>query len=191
MADRCTGQKTSGDPCKGWRVPGSDKCRRHLPNPVARARAAVRAEVLAWGLGDTTVSPDETLLRLISQSAARVQRLSSRLEELVEEHGGDLAEAMVGDSMMVTGDGELVKVGEYVRGLCQLEAQERDRLAGFCAKAIAAGLAERQVRLAERMGQQIAEVLRAVLGDPELGLTAAQREAAPATIRRHLAAVAS
>jgi hypothetical protein len=34
-------------------------------------------------------------------------------------------------------------------GLAQLEAQERDRCAGFAAKAVAAGLAERTVRIAE------------------------------------------
>jgi hypothetical protein len=54
--------------------------------------------------------------------------------------------------------------GEAIRGLVQLEAQERDRAAGMAAKAVAAGLATRQVELAERQGQLVAEVIRAGTG---------------------------
>jgi hypothetical protein len=36
-----------------------------------KAKAAVRAEVLNWGLGDSHVDPGEVLLRLVNQSAAR------------------------------------------------------------------------------------------------------------------------
>lgn len=238
-APRCTGRKKNGDPCSGWRAPGSTLCKRHLFNPTARAKAAVRAEVSAWGLTDAHEDPGEVLLRLVTQSAARVRRYSALLEEAYEaaerlktahEAGGLLAKldtevetweddngrthyesaavqaakldlerifnqggvaALVGATYSASNSGALYATGEAIRGLAELEAKERDRCAGFAAKAIAAGLAERQVRLAERQGALIADVLRAVLGDPELGLTAAQREAAPAAIRRHLHAVAS
>jgi hypothetical protein len=40
--------------------------------------------------------------------------------------------------------------GEAIRGLADLEAKERERCANFATKAIAAGLAERTVRIAER-----------------------------------------
>lgn len=185
MAARCTGHKKNGEPCKGWRHPGSTVCKRHLPNPQARANAAVRAEVMRWGLDAVTVDPGETLLKLVSQSAARAQRYADELEELVGE-SASLREALVAQAY-----GEFGPVGEYVRGLATLEAQERDRCATFAAKAIAAGLAERQVRLAERQGALIADVLRAVLSDATLGLSDEQRRAAPDVIRRHLAAVAS
>lgn len=239
-APRCTGKKTSGEACRGWRVEGSDKCRRHLPNPKARANAAVRAEVSAWGLLDKHEDPGEVLLRLVTQSSARVQRYSALLEEAYDaadrlkqaheaqalvaegaldreptvdpETGKPLYEpadvqqakadlerifnlggvaALVGVTYSASNSGALYATGEAIRGLAELEAKERDRCAGFATKAIAAGLAERQVRLAEKQGQMIADVLRAVLGDPELGLSAEQRAAAPATIRRHLALVAS
>jgi hypothetical protein len=39
--------------------------------------------------------------------------------------------------------------GEAIRGLADLEAKERERCANFATKAIAAGLAERTVRVAE------------------------------------------
>lgn len=183
-AARCTGHRNDGEPCKGWRVPGSDKCRRHLPNPKARANAAVRAEVISWGLGDVHVDPGEVLLRLVSQSARRAEDYAAELERHVAE-SPSLREALVAQAY-----GEFGPVGEYVRGLVALESQERDRCAAMAAKAIAAGLATRQVELAERMGQQMSEVLRAVLADPSLGLSAQQQSAVPGLVRRHLAIAA-
>jgi hypothetical protein len=43
--------------------------------------------------------------------------------------------------------------GEAIRGLADLEAKERERCGNFASKAVAAGLAERTVRIAERQGQ--------------------------------------
>jgi hypothetical protein len=40
--------------------------------------------------------------------------------------------------------------GEAIRGLADLEAKERERCADFASKAVAAGRAERTVRVAER-----------------------------------------
>lgn len=183
-APRCTAHKKNGDPCLGWRVDGADKCRRHLFNPQARAKAAVRAEVMAWGLDAPTVDPGETLLRLVSQAAARAQRYAAELEDMVA------GEANLRDALIREAHGEFGPVGEYARGLVMLEAQERERCASWCVKAIAAGLAERTVRLAEKQGALIADVLRSVMGDETLGLSEEQRRAMPDVIRRHLAAVA-
>lgn len=232
---RCTSKRSDGKPCQGWRVTGSTKCRRHLPNPRERAQVAVRAEVLNWGLGDAHVDPGEVLLRLVSQSAARASHYAQLLEdaydaaerlkrahearELIEvppekeyDDEGKLLDppaavqqavedlerifnlggvaALVGNTYAASNTGSLYATGEALRGLAKLESDERDRLGGFCAKAIAAGLAERQVRLAERHGALIADVLRAVLGDPKLGLSQEQRRRAPDVIRAHLQAVA-
>lgn len=46
------------------------------------------------------------------------------------------------------------------------------------------------MRLAERMGDLLALVLEALVGDPELALTDAQRAVAPAVVSRHLALLA-
>jgi hypothetical protein len=151
-------------PCENHAIVGADVCRMHGgAAPQVKARAAVRAEVMRWGLGDTTVDPGEVLLRLVSQSAARAERLAVEIELLAEKHGGDLAAAMIGDSLVLDRDGNEVKVGEYIRGLVQLEAQERDRCAGFATKAVAAGLAERQVRLAERQAEVVIKAVEAAL----------------------------
>jgi sulfite reductase beta subunit-like hemoprotein len=133
---------------------------------------------MAWGLGDVCADPGEVLLRLVTQSAARAERYAAELERLVAEKPA-LRDALVGDAY-----GEGGKTGEYVRGIARLEAEERDRCASFATKAIAAGLAERQVRLAERQGALIAGVIQAILGD--LRLTAEQQLLVPTVVPNRL-----
>jgi hypothetical protein len=147
---------------------------------VVRAARAVREEVVAWGLGDTKTDPGELLLRLVTQAAIRADAYARELERVVEE-ADDLKKALTGDTFAATDVGA-VKTGEYIRALTQLEANERDRAANFATKAIAAGLAERQVRLAERQAELAARFVHAVLAD--LGLD--NTPEAQAAIRRHL-----
>jgi hypothetical protein len=66
---------------------------------------------------------------------------------------------------------------------------ERDRLARISKAALDAGVQERAIVLAERAGAALADVLRAIFGDPELGLTEAQRKRLPDLLRRHLEVV--
>jgi len=162
----CVGKNRRGEPCGKWAVRGATVCRSHgAASPHVKARAAVRAEILDWGLNDATEDPGAILLRLVTQSAARAQRYAAELEDLVDAEG--LAAAMVGDTVVATKYGT-EKSGEYIRGLAQLEAQERDRCVNFATKAIAAGLAERQVRLAERQGEMLAAVVTAALAEVAL-----------------------
>jgi hypothetical protein len=58
--------------------------------------------------------------------------------------------------------------GEAIRGLADLEAKERERCANFAGKAVAAGLAERTVRVAERQGQLMVEMVQAALREVNL-----------------------
>lgn len=74
--------KQSGQQCKRKAIPGGAVCRYHGGGPQqVQAKAAVRAELLGWGLGDATVNPGEVLLRLVTQSAARAERYAILLEE--------------------------------------------------------------------------------------------------------------
>lgn len=225
--------KVLSRPCENHAINGGTVCTAHGGKaPQVAAKAAVRAEVMKWGLGDTTVDPGETLLRLVSQSAARVELYGRLLQEAYEaaerlktahaaerlvyerdddsprddEDGPEAAEvqtaradldriftvggvaALVGSTYSASNLGSVYATGEAIRGLAQLEAAERERCAGFAAKAVAAGLAMRQVELAERQGTLIAELLAAVFD--ELDMTDAQREAAPDVLDRHLRLVA-
>lgn len=185
---RCIAKRSDGQPCRRWAIKGGATCTSHGgAAPQVRAKAAVRAEIDWWGLGDTTVDPGETLLRLLSQAVARAEKYAAQVAAQVEEHG--LYDALVGDRLIQDPDsGRVTKIDEYVRAMALIEAQERDRAARFAKMAIEAGLAERQVRLAERQGALIEQVLVAAF--EHLGLTVEQRRAAPAAIREALAIVA-
>lgn len=180
----CNAHKVStGRPCMRPPNKGGTVCRNHGGGNLKRiAQDALVHEVRNWGLGDANIDPGETLLRLLTQSVRRANDYAYTLSEMVQEHG--LHDALVGDRMVMSESGKLTKIDEYVKGLARLEADERDRAGGFAAKAIAAGLAERQVRIAERLGDQLAEMLRAIFDD--LDLTDAQRDAVPTVLDRHL-----
>lgn len=182
---KCIGHNVRGEPCGRDAIAGGVVCQTHGGQaPKVKAKAAVRAEVMRWGLTDIAADPGEVLLRLVTQSARRADRYAEELERIVAE-APSLEEAFVGDSYAVVGE-ELQKVGEYLKGMAVLEAQERDRCANFAAKAVAAGLEERMVRLAEQQGALVADVLRKVFDDPDLGLTPEQRRSARKLAARHL-----
>jgi hypothetical protein len=65
------------------------------------------------------------------------------------------------------------------------------RLARIAKMCLDVGLDARRVQLAERQGELIADVIRKVLDDPDLGLTATQRRAAGQSAALHLRAVAA
>jgi hypothetical protein len=207
---RCNVKSKNGY-CTQWPIQGTKRCRSHPGKPIAKAKAegAVVVEVMRWGLGDSTVDPGETLLRLVSQSAARVDLYSRLLAEAYEaaerlqaaqaapqsdllaaetarldlervfNTGG--VGALIGHQYAADKQAGVFATGEAIRGLARLEGEERDRCANFATKAVAAGLAERQVRLAERQGAMLgailADVVRALGGDPgEPGTAALVRE---------------
>jgi hypothetical protein len=196
-----------GGPCAANVIKGTTGCWRHAGKSRAKAKAqgAVVVELQRWGLGDSTVDPGETLLRLVSQSAARVDLYSRLLGEAYEaaerlqraqaapqsdllaaetarldlerifNTGG--VGALIGHQYAADKQAGVFATGEAIRGLARLEGEERDRCANFATKAVAAGLAERQVRLAERQGAMLgailADVVRALGGDPAEPATAA------------------
>lgn len=179
----CQATTSAGEPCKRSAVKGGSVCAKHGGSaPQVKALAAVRYEVSQWQLGDAVDDPGEVLLRLVTQSRMRVERYSAEIERKVAELGPDatLESVLIGDTMISTEFGA-EKSGEYIRGLVQLEALERDRLANFASKAVAAGLAERQVRMAERSGVLLVRMLEMV--SESLGLSAEQRAAMPDVIR--------
>ena len=64
-------------------------------------------------------------------------------------------------------------------------------MARIAKMALDAGVAERQVRMAEKYGTQLAKVIQDIFMDAELALTPAQRAALPALLRRHLVAAST
>jgi hypothetical protein len=198
---QCKATARTGNRCKNKAIPGGTVCRFHGgASPHVASKAAVRAEVFNWGLGDSTVDPGEVLLRLVTQSAARAERYAMLLEEAYEAaerlkrsfdagaldideskeiaetaredldrifHTGGVA-ALVGNTYGAAKDVGVYVTGEAIRGLADLEAKECERCANFATKAIAAGLAERTVRIAERQGQLMVEMVQAALREVDL-----------------------
>lgn len=133
--------------------------------PQIQRKALVRATLHEWGLADEHVDPGETLLRLVSQSARRAAFYSDLLRQAyeAEDQSGPKdpfqlprgVGALIGAKFTADRDGTLVPTEEVIRGLVGLETRERKLCADFATKAIAAGLAERQVRLAEAQGAAI------------------------------------
>lgn len=157
----------------------------------AKAQGAVVVELSRWGLTDAKVDPAETLLRLLAQSRRRADLYAGLLQQAFDgdpdfpaELGGAGVAALIGHKYDLTRDGDPVAVAEAVRGLVELEAAERDRCARFAKLALDAGIAERQVRIAESQGALLASAMRYLLR--ELGLTDDQAVRAPAITARAL-----
>jgi hypothetical protein len=148
---KCSAKNKAGNPCGLWAMKGGFVCGKHGGRaPQVAAKAAVRAELSAWGVTDEKIDPGEQLLRLVTQSAAR---------------------------------GDLYKTGEYIRGLARIEADERDRCATFCTKAVAAGLMQKQTDLAKAQGELLVKSLQVILD--RVSLTDGQKQ----EVKRELKAI--
>jgi hypothetical protein len=200
VSQQCTATSTTtGRQCQRRATTGATVCRAHgAGSPKVKAMAAVRAtinrEAMNWGLDAPDVDPGTFLLALVAQAHMRVKLYAQQLEEFItekEKQGIPVRTALIGEIWSNTTEGVPEKVGEALRGFVQAEASERDRAATLCKTAIAAGLAERQVRLAEAHGALIADVFRRVMRDPLLGLSLEQRRLVPQLAERYLGELAA
>lgn len=194
-------RRSDGELCRAVVVEGTKSCYRHAGVTLKehKARGAIVTELAKWGLDGRTSLPDpgEILLRLVAQSADRVRLYSALLAEafaateagnaldpVMRQHG---VGALIGYRYGVDRDGNTFPVEEAIRGLTQLEAMERDRLTSQSAKAIAAGLAERQVRMAETQGVLLVSAIRAMMD--ELDLSPEQQARVGEVVARNLRAI--
>jgi hypothetical protein len=163
-------------------------CPRHggaAPQVLAAAvrrqeQAAAIAAVTTYGL-PREVAPDVALLEEVHRTAGHVAWLADvvgRLER--EEVTWGLAEETdvpAGDS---GGGGVLTKHKAGVNIWVKLYQEERRHLASVCRDALAAGIAERQVRLAEQQGALLAGAVNRILEG--LGLSKEQWERVPQVV---------
>jgi hypothetical protein len=169
----CGARKKNGQPCRNFAGEGTDhlgigRCKFHLGNtPAHKAHAAnVEAQQRMIQLGGPIeMRPHEALLSMMYLASGHVAWLREEIGEL-DDLGTKKAEA-----------------------LTRLYGEERDRVARVAKAALDAGVAERQVALAEQYGSAIAVVLRAIFSDPELDLSRAQQRTLPTVLRRHIHAV--
>lgn len=174
---QCGGHVT-GRTCQKYAIEGGTVCRSHGGNaPQVRAAAEARlaeqramAEVQRLGL-PVEVDPVQALLEDLYEKAG----LCAWLRVEVEALDGTDGSPILGRNRHQ----ERVLHPVYVAWTHAMEA--RANAAALCVKV---GIAERQVAIAEKQGELIAQVIRAALAD--LGLTAEQQRAALAGAGRHL-----
>src|SRR5690348_12449815 len=82
---QCRATSRAGKQCKNKAIPGGTVCRFHGgASPHVASKAAVRAEVMAWGVGEAHDDPGEVLLRLVTQSRKRADLYAHLLQEAFE-----------------------------------------------------------------------------------------------------------
>lgn len=199
-----------GQPCHAYPLAGTIFCKQHSNGKTWEQRAAegaLRVALDEWGISRADyIDPGDTLLRLIAQSARRVQRYADAIESLIiAQEEADLPEpdqhdrpaelpgidpalkVLLAPEYSVTKEGLRVYIGKQIAAITKLEADERDRLALWCQRAIAAGLEERRVKAAEQQGIQLAAVMRAFA--EQIGLSAEQYARVPSALRAAVATV--
>ena len=167
----CGAMTRSGAPCKlpaGHGTPSKfGRCKLHggrTPSHVKHAKKLeAAAAVQTFGL-PRQVDPEVALLEEIHRTAGHVEWLGRQVASLDE-----------------------TEVASSVWH--EIYAQERGHLARVAKGAIDAGLAERQVGIAEEYGRLIAGAIQAILSD--LQLSPLQQGMAGIVVGRHLRALAS
>lgn len=172
---------------------GQDVCGSHggrAPQVKAAAERRLRqaeAEraVKTYGL-PVDISPAEALLDEVKWAAGHVRWLRDRIQEIEQDalSWGKTSE-VVKDSGEFPGVDVTHSAAPPV--LLELYSRERKHLLDVCKAAIAAGIEERRVRLAESQGALLADVIRRILG--ELDLTPEQSAKVSEVVPRHLRAV--
>lgn len=121
-------------------------------------------------LTPVNISPEDALLGEVQRSASVVSFFDQLVGQEVDDNDGDL--------LMITVE------GWKPRAFIEVWTKQREHLAKVCKMALDAGVAERQVRLAEKQGELVAGVIKAIFKD--LDLSPEQKQIAPAVARKHL-----
>jgi len=188
---KCGANTRSGGKCgrpAGWGTdhPGVGRCKLHggsTPNhEVAAQKETARQAVERFALtaddDAVDIDPRDSLAIELHRSHRAVEFLSC----LVNELGLDI----YGETYHVSG----IATGEAKpHVLWGMWMEERKHLRAVAAEAARAGVEARRLELAEQTAHTIATLLRAIFGDPELGMDTAQQRSAAVVAARHLRAL--
>lgn len=144
--------------------------RRQLPHLASTDLRPVQfAEVFAK-LAAVAMAKAEFYGQLIADMYDRYDQDGARevRDEDDEDHeryypgDGKGIRALVGDIYSVSREGDAVAVGEAIRALVKLEAEERDRAADLAYKGIRVGIEAKQVDVMRTYGRTVVAAMRAL-----------------------------
>lgn len=186
MQATCHGTTRAGEPCKNPPITGGTVCRMHGGSaPAVKAKAAERtqqdaARRVLMALGEPEpIDPARALLDLIAWKYGEVRWLRDKVQTVKDEvlvWGATEHREGVGPEGPISVTSERAQPNVWWSLLRQAE----DQLSEYASKALRAGVAERQIRLAEGQGAAIAGAVNMILD--RLQLTAAQRGLVPTVV---------
>lgn len=174
---QCTGQRRAGrGRCRAWAVTGTTVCRMHGgTSPQVKAKKArllaeksarhVLTEIGVTPLGDPLLALED----LAAEAMTLRSVLADRVAELEQENAPSAA----------------------ILTHWRLWTEALDRAQRFVTTLAGLDLDTRRVAIAERQAVLVADVIRRVLDDPDLGLSDEQRRIATSASARHLRLVAA
>lgn len=196
---KCGAKTRSSGKCgrpAGWGTghSGVGRCKLHggrSPNAemsgavqLARREAAVMGQPL-------DIEPHVALIQCIRIAAGEVQYSSDRIAELDMDQAVARTETSRPLKLQKGAEDPDNYVTEYggpgVNIWVEVRHRAMDRLVNYSKIALAAGVAERTVKIAEQQGQLLAQVIRGVLED----LGVADKPETAAIVRKHLTLVAA
>jgi hypothetical protein len=170
----------------GWGTdhPGEGACKKHGGNnayylkklSLKKAKENMLQESERTFGRPIFIDPHTALLQEVQRTAGHIFWLGEKIAQI-----GEINETEALQQWTLAG----IKPSFWV----ETYQEERRHLVRVSKAAIDAGVAERQVAVAEEQGKLIAMAIRAILWDSDMQLSPAQRQAAPAIIRRHLLAL--
>jgi hypothetical protein len=194
-AKLCGGKLTdgSGRTCghsAGWDTEhnGRGRCKFHGGNTPTHVKAAQREElaeaIVTFGL-PIDIEPTDAMLDEVHRTAGVVLFLEGEVRKLAPEELTYGIHRDIGRSVAGKIVERVVERRAGVVALVKLWQSERRHMVNVCAKAIAAGIAERQVRVAEQHAAIFAAALRGMFED----LGVADHPKLGKIVRRHLTLV--
>lgn len=175
---------------------GSTVCHAHGGRAPQVRAAAARRQLVASALaearrlgGSLDVDPHEVLLAQVQEAAANVAVLRVYVAELGVEVASDGAIAL--PEQVIEWEKSGTHVPARVHVLVGLYNEERDRLGKYAKLAIDAGVAERQVRVAETQAERLGAAFGRALDAAAEHITTEGREALRRALARELRALSS
>src|SRR5690625_146926 len=166
---QCTAtSKQSGQRCRRYAHPGATVCVIHgAAAPRAKAAAARRREqeaaqraVALFG-APKDVEPSQALLDLVHWTAGEVEYWREQVRQLAADEPAALTWGKTREKTGGQDGGDTYEAKPHVAYVMLYAAQ--DRLAQYATAALKAGVAERQVRIAEQQGAQFTGAQRTIL----------------------------